>query len=70
MTIRTSDFIDVPSLPDTSSCGFALSDMGRTLYAIRVVRIPRHNCMDQLDTGLRTLATMLRAREDDFDSTE
>jgi DNA-binding transcriptional MocR family regulator len=26
--------------------------------------------MDQLDTGLRTLAAMLNAREDDFDSTE
>jgi DNA-binding transcriptional MocR family regulator len=26
--------------------------------------------MDQLDTGLRTLAAMLHAREDDFDSTE
>jgi hypothetical protein len=26
--------------------------------------------MDQLDTGLRTLAAMLKAREDDFDSTE
>jgi DNA-binding transcriptional MocR family regulator len=26
--------------------------------------------MDQLDTGLRTLAAMLSAREDDFDSTE
>jgi len=26
--------------------------------------------MDQFDTGLRTLAAMLNAREDDFDSTE
>jgi DNA-binding transcriptional MocR family regulator len=26
--------------------------------------------MDQLDTGLRTLVAMLKAREDDFDSTE
>ena len=26
--------------------------------------------MDQLDTGLRTLAAMLTAREEDFDSTE
>jgi hypothetical protein len=26
--------------------------------------------MDQLDIGLRTLAAMLNAREDDFDSTE
>src|SRR6476646_8496995 len=26
--------------------------------------------MDQLDTGLRTLAAMLNAREEDFDSTE
>jgi len=26
--------------------------------------------MDQLDTGLRTLAAMLKAGEDDFDSTE
>jgi DNA-binding transcriptional MocR family regulator len=26
--------------------------------------------MDQLDAGLRTLAAMLTAREDDFDSTE
>jgi DNA-binding transcriptional MocR family regulator len=26
--------------------------------------------MDQIDIGLRTLAAMLNAREDDFDSTE
>jgi hypothetical protein len=26
--------------------------------------------MDQLDTGLRTLAAMLNAREEDFDATE
>jgi DNA-binding transcriptional MocR family regulator len=26
--------------------------------------------MDQLDTGLRTLAAMLNAREDDYTSTE
>jgi DNA-binding transcriptional MocR family regulator len=26
--------------------------------------------MDQLDSGLTTLASMLKAREDDFDTTE
>ena len=51
----------------TPSTTFAVTP-GHAPNAVRLaLAAPR---MDQLDAGLRTIAMMLSAREDDFDSTE
>ena len=51
----------------TPSTTFAVA-LGHAPNAVRLALAAP--TMDQLDTGLRTLAAMLNAREEDFDSTE
>jgi DNA-binding transcriptional MocR family regulator len=51
----------------TPSTAFAVT-AGHAPNAVRLALAAP--TMDQLDAGLRTLAALLNAREDDFDSTE
>jgi DNA-binding transcriptional MocR family regulator len=51
----------------TPSTAFAVTS-GHAPNAVRLALAAP--TMDQLDSGLATLAAMLNAREDDFDSTE
>ena len=67
---RSQSFVAAAARRDialTPSTAFAVTP-GHAPNAVRLALAAP--TMDQLDTGLRTLATLLNAREDDFDSTE
>jgi DNA-binding transcriptional MocR family regulator len=67
---RSQSFVAAAARRDialTPSTTFAVTP-GHAPNAVRLALAAPS--MDQLDTGLRTLAAMLNAREDDFDSTE
>jgi DNA-binding transcriptional MocR family regulator len=67
---RSQSFVAAAARRDialTPSTAFAVTS-GHAPNAVRLALAAP--TMDQLDTGLRTLAAMLNAREDDFDSTE
>ncbi|MFA1621333.1 PLP-dependent aminotransferase family protein [Rhizobium mongolense] len=67
---RSQSFVAAAARRDialTPSTTFAVTP-GHAPNAVRLALAAP--TMDQLDTGLRTLAAMLNAREDDFDSTE
>ena len=67
---RSQTFVAAAARRDiglTPSTTFAVSP-GHAPNAVRLALAAP--TMDQLDTGLRTLAAMLNAREEDFDSTE
>jgi len=66
---RSQSFVAAAARRDialTPSTAFAVTP-GHAPNAVRLVAAPT---MDQLDTGLRTLASLLNASEADFDSTE
>jgi DNA-binding transcriptional MocR family regulator len=67
---RSQTFVAAAARRDialTPSTTFAVTS-GHAPNAVRLALAAP--TMDQLDTGLRTIAAMLNAREDDFDSTE
>jgi DNA-binding transcriptional MocR family regulator len=67
---RSQTFVTAAARRDialTPSTTFAVTS-GHAPNAVRLALAAP--TLDQLDTGLRTLAAMLNAREDDFDSTE
>jgi DNA-binding transcriptional MocR family regulator len=67
---RSQTFVTAAARRDialTPSTTFAVTP-GHAPNAVRLALAAP--TMDQLDTGLRTLAAMLNAREEDFDATE
>ena len=67
---RSQSFVAAAARRDialTPSSAFAATP-GHAPYAVRLALAAP--AMDQLDSGLTTLASMLKAREDDFDTTE